>query len=196
MIFIQPPRKTVDLSQLYTTPMLAFATADGLIDGSISGKCMARVRWVAAQRQAEAVRARRPNRHGADSEDGGLIHLLGACGEYAAACVLGVPWKASINTFKEADLLDFIQVRARSEPWHELPVRDDDKPSEAFVLVTLDLTAHPPLLIAHGYIDGREAKVGAYRGNPGGRGAAYWVPQSRLEPLTCSSILDRLPARA
>jgi hypothetical protein len=188
-------RPKADLQRLLVAPEITFATADGLIDDGISGAALEHVRAVAARRQAEAVRANRPNKYGAEHEDGGLIHLLGACGEYAVASALGVAWSGSVNTFKAPDILDFIQVRTRSWPDYELLVRDSDSSQESFVLVTLDLTAALPALTIHGWIEGTAAKVWWNRGDPGGRGTVYLVAQLQLEPLPCSPLLDRVAAR-
>lgn len=184
--------KKTDLQRLRTAPVIAFTTADGLIDDQISGEALTYVHSIANRRQAEATAARRRDRHGAEAEDGGLIHLLGACGEYATACVLGVLWSGSVNTFKAPDILDFIQVRTRSEPWHDLIVRDGDNSRETFVLVTLDLTATPPLLTVQGAIEGVDAKQPWRRGNPGGRGTVFLVAAAQLQPLTCAPLLDRI----
>jgi hypothetical protein len=145
----------------------------------LSSEDMHWVETVARQRQDEAVRAGRPDRHGYRGSDGYALHRLGAAGELVVARFLEVPWEATVNTFKAPDIGDILQIRTRSEHWHDLIIRPDDSDDEVFVLVT----GEPPELIIHGWIVGRDAKQSQWRNEHGGRPMAYFVPKIALQQL-------------
>jgi hypothetical protein len=134
----------------------------------------------AAKRNGEANRMGLPDKHGFQG-DGETIHSLGALGELAVALALGRKWDASVNTFKRGGDVGEIQVRTRSEPWHDLIVREDDRNEDTFVLV--NGSEAPRWLEVVGWTKGLAAKRDAFLKSWGGREAAYFVPRSALKSL-------------
>jgi hypothetical protein len=138
------------------------------------------VRWateVGARRHREAVEQGRKDAHGL-TDKGEERHILGALGELAVAKALDRYWSGHVNRFKGPDLSERMQVRCRSEEWHDLIVRQDDADDHGFVLVT----GRAPNFVVHGWIIGRDAKrfpLQAY----GGREPAHFVPSSALHPI-------------
>jgi hypothetical protein len=149
------------------------------IEIALSSGDMAWVEQIAGRRQNEAVQAGRPDRHGFNGRDGYALHRLGAAGELAVARALEVPWDATVNTFRAPDLGGIFQVRTRSEHWHDLIVRSEDKDEEIFILVT----GRPPDLVVHGWIVGKDAKQHQWKNDYGGRPTAYFVPKAALQQL-------------
>lgn len=138
---------------------------------------------VGCMRQNAAVKDGRSNRHGRGEGGEYDDHIRGACGEYAAAQALGIPWRATVNTFKAPDLEHdglAYEVKTRSRHDYELIVRDDDDPGRVFVLVTTEtwLEYH-----VHGCIEGDRARRREWRKAHGGREAAWFVPQAALHPV-------------
>ena len=130
--------------------------------------------WVGATRQAEAIRLGLPDRHGFEG-DGKSIHISGACGEMAYAKGVNKYWGGDVNTFKQPDVYG-VQVRTRSETWHDLIVRQADKPEEYYVLV-IDQS---PVFIVVGGIFGHAARREEWYQSHGGRPPAWFVPQKEL----------------
>ena len=82
------------------------------------------------------------------------IHMLGACGELAAAKAIGLPWPSSVNTYKgESDLPGGIEVRHRTKSHYDLIVRDDDPDDRRYVL-TLGEVADVPKIKVVGWFFG------------------------------------------
>lgn len=104
--------------------------------------------------------------------------LEGACGELAVAKALGVYWNGGVDTFKGADVHG-LQVRTRSKHEYELIIRDNDKPTDRFVLVT----GTAPHFEIRGWIDCADARRPEWRRNHGGFAPAYFVPHSELRPM-------------
>lgn len=138
---------------------------------------------VGAARNAEAMRMGLPDKHGAEREDGLMIHKIGARGELAACQIWGLTWTQSVNTFKgEPDLIDTdgsgIQVRTRLAHSYDLIVREDDPDDQRFVLMT---TSKPYTSFAYwGWITGADAKNPAWMRDYGGRELAYFVTKDVL----------------
>lgn len=112
------------------------------------------------------------------------VHILGALGECAFCKVTNRYWSGSVNTFKGGDVGENIQIRTRSKHDYDLIVRESDKDSDVFVLVT----GGPTDFFVHGWMLGRDAKDPKWRANHGGHGQAYFVPKGALngiEPLIC-----------
>lgn len=109
------------------------------------------------------------------------LHIEGAAGELAFAKYAGLYWSASVNTFRLPDV-GAIQVRARSQHWHDLIIRERDIDDDLFVL----LTGASPRFVIRGWIVARDAKARAeWFKNPGeseGGEAAWFVPQVALRP--------------
>jgi hypothetical protein len=177
-----------DLSRLDSVGTIAFATADNLISGMLTAKDIADARDVAERRQISALRSGKQDKYGrrASAAENLRVHLLGAFAELAAARALGVSWDGPVDTYKTgADIGDFIQVRGRSESWHEMIVRPDDQDHHTFFLVTanLDVPSAPLRLTVRGWLNGGAAKQRRWWDNKGGRDYAYWVPQQELQPM-------------
>jgi hypothetical protein len=82
--------------------------------------------------------AKGADKHGLKkSEDGWKLHASGALGEMAVAKMLDVYWDAPIDTYKDADLGDKIQVKTRSHREYDLIFRKNDSVTEYFVLALL-----------------------------------------------------------
>lgn len=107
------------------------------------------------------------------------LHVEGACGECAAAKAIGRYWNGSVNTYHDGGDIGAIQVRTRSEDTYDLIIRDNDPDGALFVLVT----GRAPQYCVRGYIRGRDGKRAEWRKTYGGRDAAFFVPQSALQPI-------------
>ena len=144
---------------------------------------------VGVLRQALSVGRGLPDKHGISPEDGWRAHIEGACGEFAVAKCLGVPWSGSFDTFRtDGDILERIEIKTRSDHGYDLLVRDDDDDVRAFVLVT----GIAPNYVVRGWLWGREAKQRKWRQAYAGRPTAYFVPQDELRPL--GTLLEELKA--
>lgn len=134
---------------------------------------------VGAARQIQALRERRPDRHGADPAEGWMLHIEGAAGEMAAARALDRYWAAPIGTYRLGGDVGEVQVRTRARHEYGLIVRADDRNSDAFVLVT----GRAPRFRVHGWMSGSEAKQERWLREHGGRPPAYFVPREALHEL-------------
>lgn len=117
-----------------------------------------------------------------------FAHINGAGGEIAAARETGLKWGKTIGTFKECgDLEHDVEVRTRTRDWHDLPIREKDVKERCFILVTGIM----PYYTVHGWIHGEDAMRDGWWKNPGKYGAAWFVPQHALAPLSeLPSFLD------
>lgn len=138
---------------------------------------VSRAALVGVSRNVEALRKGCRNRLPINEEWG--IHILGACGECAFAKATGRYWSGSVNTFKDADIGDNIQIRTRSQHHYDLIVRDADRDDDVYVLVT----GGPHDFVLRGWMRCKDAKQEKYRQNYGGYGDAYFVPQRALNPI-------------
>lgn len=135
---------------------------------------------VGALRYSESLQYNRKDNHGLSQEIDGLgLHVLGAAGELAVARLLGRYWGGDVSSFKRADLGNSLQIRTRSKPHYDLIVRNDDSPENYYVLVTGTTTR----LQVHGWIRGADARKDEFLKTYGDRPAAWFVPQSQLQPL-------------
>lgn len=109
--------------------------------------------------------------------DGFAIHLWGCIGELAVSKWMNIPWKASINKFKDApDVGEDIEVRHRLNAKHDLIIRNGDDPDRYYFLTTGDA----PNVNIVGYIQGKEGMKDQYKAAHGGYKIAYFVPQAIL----------------
>lgn len=109
------------------------------------------------------------------------MHLIGAAGEMAVACYLGLeeflyqderPVRGSCD-------LPGIDVKTRTKHWHDLLVQLDDRKDKTFVLVTIQ---HRRTFI-HGWIDGTDCmKESFIRTFKLGR-TCYAIPKENLHPI-------------
>jgi hypothetical protein len=140
---------------------------------------VSRAALVGVARNVEALRKGLQNARPTNEKDWD-IHILGALGECAFAKATNRYWNGSVNTFKSGgDVGEVIQIRTRSKHHYDLIVRDEDKDSDLFVLVT----GGPHEFVVHGWMRAKDAKKDEYRQDYGNYGAAYFVPKSRLLDL-------------
>jgi hypothetical protein len=137
---------------------------------------------VGTRRQDEAINRRLKNKYGFKG-DPYEVHVEGACGEYAVAKALGVPWEATVNTFREADVAGY-EVKTRSEQHYGIIVRPDTDPDDAFMLAI----GHRPVYRVCGWISGREARRTEWWKTYGDRPGAWFVPQRALHPIRAAPI--------
>lgn len=138
---------------------------------------------VGVRRQIEAMSAGRPDRHG-HSGAGWNLHLEGACGELAVAKALGRYWDGSVNTFKKGGDVGAVQVRTRSKHEYELIVRQGDRDSDVFVLVT----GVAPSYRVRGWLRGGDAKRPEWEKTHGDRPPAWFVPHAALKSFPESMV--------
>lgn len=131
-----------------------------------------------AERQIDALARGLRDRAGT-GDDTWTLHIEGAAGEMAAAKALGRYWQMPVATFKHGGDVGDLQIRTRSHHSFELIVRDDDRDTDVFLLVT----GRIPRFQVHGWIRGGDAKRAEWRKQHGEREAAYFVPQNELRPL-------------
>lgn len=103
-------------------------------------------------------------------------HVVGACGEIAAAKFLGIYFPASFDTFG-ADLPGW-EVRTRSDHGSDLVVTKHDSDETRYVLVT----GQPPRMWVRGWLAAGEAKrpewLAPHRPDP--NNPLWFAPQSAL----------------
>lgn len=129
-------------------------------------------------RQIESIVKGLPDKHGFEGS-GWNIHIEGAAGEIAAAKALGIYWGGSVNTFRSQNDIGKFEVRTATQSNYRLIVREQDKDSNVYILVT----GSAPSFDVRGWVYGKEAKVHKYLNAPVGRPAAYFVPQSDLRSI-------------
>ena len=146
-------------------------TGAEMLAGSLTG----------VMRQIKALLAGSADKHGADLGKGWQYHIEGALGEMAAARALGMYWDHAVGNYKAADLGEDVQVRTRSEHWHDLIVRPDDDSEHTYVLVT----GRAPSYSVVGYILGSKAQQPEWWKSVGTRDKESWfVPQGDLHPIS------------
>jgi len=110
-------------------------------------------------------------------------HITGYCAELAVARYLKVDWDPPINQGQKAhelpDIDPDIEVRA-SLTGDRLVVRDKDADNRRYVLACAE--GRRDFFLA-GWLWGFEAKDPAYRRDPKGYGAAYFVPYNKLRTM-------------
>ena len=143
------------------------------------------VRAEARRRQAvNAQKGLRGRNGGPEDGDKALrAHMLGAAGELAVATLLGLreflyaETEAKRGSF---DLPPTIDVKTRSRHWHDLICQLDEAPDKTLVLVTIENKT----CLVHGWISSDEAMKEQWRKDPAKGRPAYFVPRSKLSPLT------------
>lgn len=139
---------------------------------------------VAVERVMESIAKGHQHKPPLKPDDNVLaMNIEGACGELAYAKARGVYYVPKVNTFKEADFGKKVQIRTRTDHSYDLLIRDNDDPEHFYVLVTGSL----PTYRVVGWIKGSDAMAQPeWRKNWGGRGEAWFVPQSALKPFKVS----------
>lgn len=133
-----------------------------------------------SMRQVQNLRDNRANKYGCRPEDGWTVAITGALGELAVAKYLGRYWEGlgALGDFGAADVLG-VNVRATTDPRNALILRAADADDRPFVLASGSGRAWT----LHGWILGRDGKIAEFERDPHGRGAAYFVPQTRLSDI-------------
>jgi len=139
---------------------------------------------VGCRRRIESRANDRAYTDGWDGSNGWEIDIEGAAAEMAYAKFRGHYWSASVGSFcldcpKGPDINDNVQIRSTKHKGGALIVREDDNADHYYVL----LTGTAPRFTVRGYIQGIFAKNETYLTAPNGRPAAYFVPQSALNPF-------------
>lgn len=117
-----------------------------------------------------------------DDAEGWGANIEGACGECAFAKGRGLYWAAHTNTYTRFPDVGDVEVRTRTQHWHDLIIRKHDRPDRKYVLVTGQ--AYPkPIYRLRGWIWGYEAMQPEYLANHGGKGEAFFVPADKLHDL-------------
>jgi hypothetical protein len=111
------------------------------------------------------------------------IGVQGAAAELAAAKYLNVYPRQGVNTFKGADIGIGLQVRQVTNPDGALPIREGDKDTDLFIMVTGTV----PTFKIVGFCSGAEGRQWGELRNPGNLRPAHFVCQDRLHPM------DELP---
>ncbi len=132
---------------------------------------------VGAMRQIRALKKGLKDQHGHNPGRGWHQHIEGACGEMAAAKVIGRYWAATVGTYRSGgDIGDDIQVRCRSNPEWDLIIRKSDNPDHKFILVT----GTAPTFNVIGWIKASDGQRDEFWAKHGNGEAAWFVPQSAL----------------
>jgi hypothetical protein len=106
-------------------------------------------------------------------------NIVGQMGEYAVCIALNRTYRGDIQSFRGADVDDFIQVRSSANPQMSLTLYEMDNPDHLYVLVVGDA----PNLIVVGSMWGHEAKQDKYWRESGVLRPAFFVPQADLKPF-------------
>lgn len=107
-------------------------------------------------------------------------HIMGTVGELAASKVIGVQWTGSVDTFKsESDFPGGVEIRFRSNPEHDLIVREDRDDSRMVLVRGLP----PGVVEVAGWILARDAKQEKWKQTYGNLRPAFFVPASELNPM-------------
>lgn len=129
--------------------------------------------------QAKSLRGR--NNAPVAGQEAELMHLIGAAGEMAVAVYLGMEdslYKDKIPVRGSCDLPG-IDVKCRSEHWHDLLIQLDDDPKKIFVLVTI---ANKRTII-HGWVKGEEVMKEELKRSFRKDRPCYAIPKHSLKPM-------------
>jgi hypothetical protein len=125
-------------------------------------------------RQVENLTKGRAPAFGAGRKNDWQLHIEGCMGEFAAAKALNC-FPYGLTLFRGSDL-GSIEVRTRSEDWHDLILHPEDKDGAKYLLVC----GLNGLYSVKGFIHGRDGKREEYWKDPAGGRAAFFVPQAEL----------------
>lgn len=114
--------------------------------------------------------------------DGNHVHIVGVLGEMAVCKYLGWPYEFRINTFRQADVGDNIEVRSRTVLTYDCKVRPDDQ-DDFFVVMALIPDIRAPIRMA-GWIKACDGKTYPLRDPVGVGRPFHFVPQSALNPMS------------
>lgn len=132
-------------------------------------------------RHYEAEVAGRKSRRGLQesTQDILSVHIQGAIGEMVVAKVRDRYFMPTVNTFKDADIGDNVQVRLRKHHHWDMIIRDDDNPEHIFVHVT----GWGPIYCVRGWAYAKDVMKIEYRKNHGGHGESWFIPETVLQPI-------------
>lgn len=124
-------------------------------------------------------------KYGQDSASRSEDDILGARGEIIIALDLNIFWDGTVGQWGGPDV-GRLQVRTRSENWHDLIVYLDADPRDTYVLVV----GTGPRFRIVGSIRAAKAKQTGVLMNPGERagGAGYFLPQHELDPYDRAAL--------
>ena len=115
---------------------------------------------------------------------GERIQLLGAVAELAVAKALNIPWRDQDGRYKQADLLDDIEVKLIGVNHYGLRVYDTIPDHYRVVGVVIPRGKERDPYRIPGWIQAGDAKRDRWLMRPFGIGLSFYaVPQSQLRPL-------------
>jgi hypothetical protein len=132
---------------------------------------------VGSLRRANAREKSRQNFYGAKSADAETLDIIGAVGECVVAKHRNVFWSGA-GLFRGDDVGPY-QVRATTYDSGHLVLNKNDDDAKAFILVCVNNGVGK----IRGWIYARDGKKPEYWVDKSGRGAAFYVPQSDLQPI-------------
>jgi len=116
------------------------------------------------------------------------IDIEGAIAELAVAKWAGLPWNGSVGVPDYDGDVGRAHVRSTSHHHGRLILHDSDADGAAFILVT----GTAPRLRLEGWLFAKEGKRPEYLDELRSGGKSYFVPQSKLRPITNKTrILER-----
>lgn len=118
------------------------------------------------------------NKHGL-KESSWDMDVESSCAEAAVAKHLKSFWLGALDTFKDADVGNNVQVRHTKLENGRLIVRQGDPIDHVYILVV----GKAPKFKLVGFISGHEAMQEEYLDAPSGRELAYFIPQGDLTPM-------------
>ena len=122
-------------------------------------------------------------RYGAISELGGFdYHFAGCLGEIATAKHCNLYWSGGVGDYGVADVGNRLQVRARTRSHYELPLHNEDKDADPFVLVHVIASCLPRVRLA-GWVRAAEGKKPEFWKDPGSGRPAFFVPLNHLRSM-------------
>lgn len=128
------------------------------------------------------------------SEDGCYIQAIGEVATRACAKLLGLPWKNTFDTFKQADLGNNIEVRSMGREWYGLRIRSDDEDSRRVIGVVIERGKERQQYRVVGWINAKHAKKKEWKIDPRSLGRPMFaVPQDKLRGLDELRQLCGLP---
>lgn len=130
---------------------------------------------VGCQRQVQNIKNNSTPAYGSGSRNDWQLHISGALGEKALAKYLGIYWSGK-GQMRAPDVGN-VDVRTRSEDWHDLIIHPNDPDDRTFYL----LTGNNGTYTVHGCIQAKDAKVKDFWKDPAGGRPAYFIPQSALK---------------
>jgi|SRR5271163_4747081 len=136
---------------------------------------------VAVMRQLAAMEKKLQGTHGSDAVKGAYEnHILGAQAEMVVAKALNLFWPPAVGVLNEIDVGGIVQVRARTEHWHDLMVHHEDRDDEPVVLVRVH---NAPEFELVGWIYHRDAKRKEFWKDYAGGRPTHFVSGGKLRDL-------------